>query len=455
MEIKSFEKFNQLSPEELIDRVIELQPLPIKNFVASNLNEQKTLFLNNKIVNPTFKYDYLENLEIDEQVSELEAIRANLEQRNDIKDKYREAYLGYVTRNLDIFEMMLTAREINRNPNDKNLLSRYTELNTKLYGEVETGVFNGLVEELTSEVSLLDFQDDEAAQIRDDLIDMLPNVKVVKDRFIPNQETLDYYRHVVDDLYGGMIKHIPDNIENFYPKDIKKVFDEIIKSEYEEAAEGWEVVIKDAGSINVIASEKQVVIPENRDPMSRDEIAGLVVHELGVHMLRSIMGEETDMPLLKMGLSDYYDSEEGLGRAFEQALTGKYEDSGVQYYLIAGLMSSVGKDNEPKSFRETYEIMWRRQLLLDMKEADLDNITEDVIAQAKDLAFRQIIRIARGTSGQACLLKDLAYFRGSQNTWEHLERIKEDDLEFMFTLMGKADPLISSHKRILLESSSK
>ena len=77
---------------------------------------------------------------------------------------------------------------------------------------------------------------------------------------------------------------------------------------------------------------------------SRKKVENLAVHEIGVHMLRSIAVGETDMLPLISGLSDYYDTEEGLGVVMEQALSGKFAERGVDHYITAGLAHYDEKD---------------------------------------------------------------------------------------------------------------
>ena len=151
-----------------------------------------------------------------------------------------------------------------------------------------------------------------------------------------------------------------------------------------------------------------------------------------------------------MGLANYSDAEEGLAKAFGQAVNGKYEQPGVQYYIGAGLL--LGTSGEPKSFRQTFEILWRRQALLDMEASGQDAMTDEIVDKAKNSLYTRTFRLVRGTNSPVVFLKDLAYFRGSHNAWQYLKSAEGDETAFALMMSGKADPTISNHKRILLET---
>ena len=117
-----------------------------------------------------------------------------------------------------------------------------------------------------------------------------------------------------------MLSHVPVDKSEFCPHELQEIFVNVIQNEfntygdsdyvrfYNGAAEGWTVFVEEAGSVNIRSSEKKIVIPDNGMMRSRKKVEELIVHEIGVHMLRSIMGGETNLPPLANGLSGYYDS---------------------------------------------------------------------------------------------------------------------------------------------------
>lgn len=178
---------------------------------------------------------------------------------------------------------------------------------------------------------------------------------------------------------------------------------------------------------------------------SRKKVENLIVHEIGIHMLRSITGGETDMLPLRSGLSDYYDAEEGLGVVMEQALSGKFAERGVDHYITAGLAYFDNKD-----FRDAFEVKWRLSLLDSVEDGG--EINDEQIAKAKKTAFTQTLRSFRGTNDMP-LFKDLSYYNGSVEVWRCLESIKGDDFLLSLLLAGKVNTS-KKYRDVILESKS-
>jgi hypothetical protein len=143
-------------------------------------------------------------------------------------------------------------------------------------------------------------------------------------------------------------------------------------------------------------------------------------------------------------MSGYYDSEEGLGKVMEQALVGKFGEAGVDHYITAGASHFDHKD-----FRELFEMKWRLGVLGALAEGD--ELSDEAVNKAKNTAYSQTMRSLRGTD-ELPWFKDLSYYNGSVDMWRHLEEIRGDDLQFMFVLMGKADPSNRRHRQVLYET---
>lgn len=250
---------------------------------------------------------------------------------------------------------------------------------------------------------------------------------------------------VAESLYGNMLKHVPENQANFNPNEVDSIFTEIIEQEFGEAAADWSVSVEKATVINVNLFDKTIAIPDKNMLRSREKVRSLVVHELGVHMLRAVTGGETDVFPLANGLSGYSDAEEGLGVVMEQALNGEFAERGVDHYITAGLAHYDGKD-----FREAFEAKWRLSLLSSITAGD--QVDDVKIMRAKKVAFTQTLRSFRGTNDLP-LFKDLSYYNGSTEVWKYLESIRGDDLQLGLLLAGKVNTS-KEHQRAVLESRS-
>jgi hypothetical protein len=436
----------------LYENLLELEPKLVTNYVPEEQNalEQKELFMSGKVRNPRHNYNKLDGVDFRETRTKINQIGYGILFNENLNPKHRSVYEEFISEYSDKTRFMELAYAFNHayDENEKAKTKQdYMRLNVELYGEPSETTYRSLLQEKLNSINQSSF-DEDTSQLRSELFEMvgyIPNSKKIE-RFSPSDGTVEWMHEVVESLYGGMLQHVPEQ-EKFTVAEVQSIFTDIIKNEFGEAAKGWRVDIEAAQSINVKTTEKRIVIPENRADISYSDLRCLIVHEIGVHMLRSVMGSETDILPLKNGLSDYYDAEEGLALVMEHALKGKYVEGGVEAYITAGLAYCDKKD-----FRDTYEIKWRLAALKSAKKSG--QITGDIIAKAKETAYSSVVRSMRGTD-ELPWFKDLAYFNGAADMWQYLEKNKGDDIKFTFVLMGKVDPSSIKHQRIAYEAKTK
>jgi hypothetical protein len=443
------------SIEDLFKELTELEPKPIGSFVPTNAAEQKEAFLSGDVRNPNHVYGKLDAIDFESNRQKIAKIGEKLYVHADTPDKYVGVYQQFIQNYIDKTNFMELAHIVKNTDSDEEKAKAsadYMKLSIEVYGEPDETTYQSLIGEKIAKIKKKNLSE-AGEKIRNELFELIdPNVPEKTERFKPSQETIDWLHDIADSedsLYGAMLDHVPDQ-DTFKDEDIKSVFEKIIDQEFELLAkkpedEGslWQVVIEDAQSINVKAAEKKIVIPKGRE-INEPTMRALVAHEIGVHFLRSVMGEQTDLAPLKWGLSDYYDTEEGLGAVMEQAVMGEYKEAGIDHYITAGLAQFEGKD-----FRDIFETKWRLSLLSTTK----GDPTEDDIAKAKSAAYGATMRIMRGTD-ELPWFKDLSYYNGAAEVWKHLESIRGDDTEFMLVLLGKANAGNKDHRRILLETAT-
>lgn len=427
----------------LYDQLLELQPKLVTNFVP----EQKELFLSGAIRNPNHEYDRLNAINFDKMQFEINDTGNKILSQNDLNPKHRVVYEEFIEdykKHTRLEELAYKFKHAQDENERAALESEYMQLNIELYGEPTENTYRSILQEKISEIARTVYIEDSAVQIKDELLSLVeynPDNEKIK-RFSPSEDTVEWLHGVADTLYSGMLTHVPEQ-KTFTATEVQSIFTDIIKDEFGEAADGWKVDIEDAQVMNVKTSEKRVVIPEKTKNISYDKLKTLIVHELGVHLLRSVIGSETDILPLRSGLSEYYDSEEGLAVAMSQAFANRYDEAGDSHYITAGLTYYDKKD-----FRDVFEIKWRMTALnLEM----FNFLTEDVINKAKNIAYNSVMRSLRGTD-ELPWFKDLSYYNGSADMWKYFEEIKGDDVKFMFVLMGKANPSNIKHERILYEA---
>jgi len=214
-------------------------------------------------------------------------------------------------------------------------------------------------------------------------------------------------------------------------------------------AVGWRAdIVKNSSALAASAHQKLVEVGENREPLEGSELQGRVLHEVGIHALRSVNAEHAGWLSATYGQDDYLSFEEALATALEDAFHGEFIDHGVQYYLIAGL--AYGFDNHaPRDFREVYDIMYRFNAL---KKVATEGVVlnDEVLADAKSKAFTNVLRMFRGTTTHdrgVIYLKDLAYFQGQELAWSVLDNVHTQE-DFDLLLAGKLDLTRSDHLAI-------
>lgn len=434
--------------EAIHTQLLANEPKVIGSFVPSDGVAQKEAFLKGDIDNPRHTYSKLDNTDFSVLKNSIQELGQSIVSNPNLPTKHQPAYEQFTDGYLQRAELLRLAQAYNHAETDaerQELAELYMAQNIEAYGKPDEQTYRALIGERLQRITSKNL-DGEAVQMRDELFKLVDfdGHDGSLERFRPSPETIEWMHGVVGSLYGGMLSHVPGDKDTFTPAEVQSIFTDIIEQEFGEATVGWTVDIEEAVSINVKTVEKRIVIPKREVMRSRSMVRKLVVHEIGVHMLRSVMGAETDLKPLASGLNDYYDSEEGLGVVMEQALESEAVDRGVDHYITAGLAYYDKKD-----FRGAFEVKWRLALL--DKLTDDGQVMPDQIDKARTTAYAQTMRCFRGTDDLP-LFKDLAYFNGSNDTWRHLEEIRGDDTRFMFVLLGKLDPSNKDHERLVYET---
>lgn len=435
------------SVDALYAELTSYDPNILSAYVPTNAQEQKEAFLAGEIENPQHTYKDNSDEEVKQQIAKLTDIGERITEVAD--PKFTGAYMAFVEDYINKVHLLEAAqgyRNAESNTDKKQYAKRYENINEEIYGVPDEVTYRSL---LTEEVQVLAKKQltGSAAVLCSELVKQLKiNLSnPVPERFKPKEETVAWMHTAVHSLYGNLLRHIPSEADNFTVEELQDVFTTIIREEFGSAAEDWQVAIEAANSIKVESTQRRIVIPEDRGILPKEHVERLVVHEIGVHMLRAVSGGEKNPPLLAQGLSGYYDFEEGLGIVMEQALEGKATERGTGHYITAGLVY-----HDKKDFRQTFEVKWRIAALQKLTEGQ--TLTEEMIDTARNTAYKQVMRIMRGTD-ELPFMKDLAYFNGSNEVWRYLEQIQGSDQLLAFALSGKIDPANPTHRRVILEAS--
>lgn len=360
-------------------------------------------------------------------------------------------------------EMFLV--EMSRRMNDETLplherveaAEWFKDATESLYGKPDVAKFGALARIFLQPGLEADFSDDpEAQRIQAELQERIGQIDDYGYAFTDlSAEAKARFKALMLERFMPMVKHITPRYEEgedgneqeveYAPEEmveaIRQALDAIGATEY-----GWHCeLVQGKNLLGVSAHQKLVEVGADREPISAAVLRGKVVHEVGVHALRSLNAEKAGWTAAAYGMPKYLDAEEALANIAGEAFWDEEKElvPGPEYRsLIAGLV--YGLDNHsPRDMRDSFEIMWR-MIALDRrmrgkKKAD--------IGDAKKTAFGQCLRMFRGTPTDIPGLiytKDLAYLNGREIINPILELCEsQEDIDLL--LAGKLDPSLPDH----------
>ena len=439
--IKSFE--TQKSTSEIFENS---SPRIIEKFTPNNAEEAKTEFFENRNLDkPNNFYEKLNQSEIDEFYENLSLAAKTVFEDENLGEIEREL-LSQQIETRSKFAAMLQAvidfREA-KNPSEKSRAEFiFMKNNIETNGEPEKSTFESLLGEKLAKIKNIEFGET-GEKLRAELFELLDEnySQFAGERFQPKQETVEFFGEMARDFYSEQLKFIPEKPagEKYSAQEIFEIFEKITGDfEQKSGFSPFEIEWKKSGAISVNSADKKIKIPENRAPVSKSKLEGLVVHEIGTHYYRAQIGEKYGISPLKLGLDGYLDTEEGIARTMEMSVAGKFEEAGIPHYLTAGLAYFEGKN-----FREVFEANWRLYALEKSKNGE---ITDEEISKQKDLAFRNTQRIFRGTD-ELPWFKDLSYFNGGQKVWKYIEENIDSPTLFDELLLGGKSNLLDKNQQ--------
>ncbi len=183
--------------------------------------------------------------------------------------------------------------------------------------------------------------------------------------------------------------------------------------------DGWVAVSKAGKGVETSAKLKQIRVGLESNPFSPQVLNGLMGHEVMGHGLRSFNALRHEKEMLHGLLPGALEFEEGWGMALQQIISGRKVAAGTTHYLSLGLQLGLDReDGKTRGFRDTYEILWRRTIVDAL--ANGEQITDEIVEDAKALARRNVVRTTRGGALDA---RDISYFEGARKANELLNKI--------------------------------
>lgn len=305
-----------------------------------------------------------------------------------------------------------------------------SDLSIEIIGGVNQGAFKQLVNDM---VALAESSDSLAGK---ELLGMVQSQERGTEVFVSydlEPKTREIIMQDIRELYPGI-----DDLYNqdggdgpVSPEGLVELCNQLFKiADFDPE---WAGELADGKSARTASGRKRVLVGRDRAALpDRKSAVGLAFHEAIVHGSRS-RGEK--LP----GSGNF---EEGLATRLQQIISGEERTPGTQYYLSIGLQAGLDRGGAPRSYREAFEILWRREVLLAKKAGKAFDI-----AKSRSDAQRQVHRTRRGG---AIDTRDSSYFVGAQSAAIWLNEIaklpqEERRKKLQGVLADQYDPTILEH----------
>jgi len=448
---------------ELLEKARKQFPAITSRLSNTITKEDKARLISGDEFNPQFSYPKLFEIDTTEIQKRKDEIASNMSAIDDLE---KSGYTPSVTDELDKQKivsgaqnlMFLELAQILHSPEctDQEAANRYMQLNTEVYGPMNEDLYQGLINYIRTEITKLPTNNPNARQITDELIEMLPGANGDGGIVALPSDVFEKYQAAYTVIFRPWLEKIIPKKEGMYDAtEIAEVFRNALESMGFDSL-GWKVVVsEDATSIKISMEDKEITIPADRQPLEYTELCARVVHEIG-HVTRGWNGSFISRSA-EHGLPEYLDAEEGLMAYGEQFIEGK-QTGNVTYmerYVGAGMMTGT-LDGAKKDFKDTYAAMWRTRVILENldKLQNGEDLTEDLIEEAKETSLMNARRLFRGGNGAMPgigWIKDKVYYEGMAKLTDYLVTFEEKfGVENMYLLFGaKFDPTNDLHNRYI------
>ena len=329
------EKEKHLSHEEINFGEIyqKTEPNMVEKFTATNARKAQEEFLNDATLRkPNNIYGNITPTSINDLYDNISKSVEYLDNQENLGNIEREMLETSLERKFKSARMIDCANTIKNSQSSKDIRiakDNFMRDNIELYGAPEKDTFESLVSDELAKIDV-DNLNNTSEKIYNDLIDLLGRKYInteKKERFKPSEETFKKMEEFSRIFYAKQLEYIPKepiNGDKFTPEELCSIFENIVGDFHNSGMEKFDIEWKDSGAISVNSGTKKISIPKNRKSMTRNEVEGLVVHELGTHYMRGQTGNQYKIPTLKNGLDGYLETEEGIARAMEMAVKGEY-----------------------------------------------------------------------------------------------------------------------------------
>lgn len=403
------DEFRKFKATKLFDDVAKLRV---------STGHQKNAFLRGEIENPIIRYPRLEMFDTEQKRTRLLILREYITAYS-THEVVRKLYLAKIDEKLKVLRMLVATQEGDD--------ASFSALSREIYGDPTKETLTNVLQE-TYAVTQHILQNSSHSKI-----------ELSAERILTVIESLAQTSNIIllpDKIIQEEIPHQSQVMKTYNAHELKEMFeDEFSRKNIE-----WTVELSEYSTVRINQPGRTIMIPESR--IINDTIVKkLIAHEIDVHIVRKIHGEQSPLALLSIGLDGYLKGEEGLAAYQEELATGIHPNISVSYIPILAALSFDGKE---RTFREIFNLI--KDILI-VRSARKGKEYQE--RKYDDQAWRRTLRIFRGTTGRTqgvCFTRDLIY---SEGYWGIKKMFERNDPETKRMFIGKYNPLDSEHREAL------
>ncbi len=250
--------------------------------------------------------------------------------------------------------------------------------------------------------------------------------------------SFDYYRTQVIPLVERRFGFVHELMQPYLhepaisSKDVESILEAAIDRILGKTT-GWGVLVLDgAPNVFIDHDRRAIIVPAGRQ-YTKDHVENLVVHEIGVHIARSVNGENSRERLAAVGMCGYGPTEEAFGVLLGSATQVDYEPLSA---LISFVVIHFAASSPERTFREIHRLT--KALLICLGNPDDTTFTKRNYEYGRR-AFGRVIRTLRLGTPQIVERSTTKYWRGILLLNEYLDTHGLDTDTFDEFFAGKYD----------------
>ncbi|MGB4759345.1 MAG: tyrosine/phenylalanine carboxypeptidase domain-containing protein [Candidatus Saccharimonadales bacterium] len=301
---------------------------------------------------------------------------------------------------------------------------KFFQCNKALYGRPSEAIFGAVCAWLARFAEdQLSHPDKAIVQAATNLLEQLPAARGNAELLTPPLDTFKTVQKLHDQP-GGYLEKLFANV-SLPPVIDQSTGDKYVRQVLQNIGCSYGIMESSSPYWGVSHTERAVLHPQAYKN-TIESFTGVLIHEIGSHLVERMNGLHQPLKLLALGLNRYDACNEGRAYLREQLVYDSPADLMQQHswrhiitlHLAASLAS--GLDKTPYDFCRTYKVINAVDLLWEL----LHNLPLGIATEvAHDESWKTVTRVLKGTDGTGgAYLKDIVYLEGNIKCWQAAER---------------------------------